>query len=145
MVALFDKYAKKSAKKAHKTLRKARSHTSEHALAKITHVVDDKRQFINSPPLLVRLTNLVTEEERETARAQGTVEKAWQEYKRSVPEERRRLLARYPVTDGAFLVQGVFVNGSLSKSPVNDEAGARSQISNLAQAALIILTLHLFS
>ena len=43
------------------------------------------------------------------------------------------------VTSGLF--QGIFDNGSLSKSPVNDEAGARSQISNLAQAAFIILTL----
>jgi SulP family sulfate permease len=43
------------------------------------------------------------------------------------------------VTSGLF--QGIFDNGSLSKSPVNDDAGARSQISNLAQAAFIILTL----
>jgi MFS superfamily sulfate permease-like transporter len=35
----------------------------------------------------------------------------------------------------------VFNNGSLSKSPVNDQAGAKSQISNLAQALFIILTL----
>ena len=43
------------------------------------------------------------------------------------------------VTSGLF--QGIFVNGSLSKSPVNDQAGAKSQLSNLAQACLIILTL----
>ena len=43
------------------------------------------------------------------------------------------------VTSGLF--QGIFDNGSLSKSPVNDDAGAKSQISNLAQAAFIILTL----
>ena len=43
------------------------------------------------------------------------------------------------VTSGLF--QGIFDNGSLSKSPVNDQAGARSQISNLAQAVFIILTL----
>jgi len=43
------------------------------------------------------------------------------------------------VSSGLF--QGIFDNGSLSKSPVNDDAGARSQLSNLAQAIFIILTL----
>jgi len=43
------------------------------------------------------------------------------------------------VSSGFF--QGIFVNGSLSKSPVNDQAGAKSQVSNLFQAVLIILTL----
>ena len=43
------------------------------------------------------------------------------------------------VTSGLF--QGIFDNGSLSKSPVNDQAGAKSQLSNLAQAGFIILTL----
>ena len=38
-------------------------------------------------------------------------------------------------------VQGMFNNGSLSKSPVNDGAGARSQVSNLAQAGFVLLTL----
>jgi len=47
------------------------------------------------------------------------------------------------VASGFF--QGVFNNGSLSKSPVNDDAGAQSQISNLAQAFFIILTLLLLA
>lgn len=42
---------------------------------------------------------------------------------------------------GSGLFQGIFVNGSLSKSPVNEDAGAKSQVSNLAQAFFIILTL----
>jgi len=47
------------------------------------------------------------------------------------------------VTSGLF--QGIFNNGSLSKSPVNDQAGAKSQVSNLAQALLILLTLILLA
>lgn len=47
------------------------------------------------------------------------------------------------VTSG--LAQGVYNNGSLSKSPVNDQAGSRSQISNLAQAFFILLTLLLLA
>ena len=53
----------------------------------------------------------------------------------------QELLAQGMANVGSGLVQGVFNNGSLSKSPVNDEAGARSQVSNLAQGVFIILTL----
>ena len=53
----------------------------------------------------------------------------------------QELLAQGASNVSSGLFQGVFDNGSLSKSPVNDDAGARSQISNLAQAFFIILTL----
>ena len=53
----------------------------------------------------------------------------------------QELLAQGMSNVSSGLFQGVYNNGSLSKSPVNDQAGARSQISNLAQAALILLTL----
>ena len=53
----------------------------------------------------------------------------------------QELLAQGMSNVASGLFQGVFNNGSLSKSPVNDGAGARSQVSNLAQAAFIILTL----
>ncbi len=53
----------------------------------------------------------------------------------------QELLAQGMSNVSSGLFQGIFDNGSLSKSPVNDDAGARSQISNLAQAVFIILTL----
>lgn len=53
----------------------------------------------------------------------------------------QELLAQGMSNVASGLFQGIFDNGSLSKSPVNDDAGARSQISNLAQAFFIILTL----
>lgn len=53
----------------------------------------------------------------------------------------QELLAQGMSNVSSSMFQGVFDNGSLSKSPVNDAAGARSQISNLAQAVFIILTL----
>ena len=105
--ALFDKYAKKSAKTTRKTVKKARSHTGAHALDKMTEVVNGKRQFINTPPLVVRLSELLTDEQKQAAHEQNAGEKAWAEYKKSVPEERRRLLERYHVTDAALRVGGV--------------------------------------
>ena len=53
----------------------------------------------------------------------------------------QELLAQGMSNVSSGLFQGIFDNGSLSKSPVNDDAGARSQLSNLAQAVFIILTL----
>ncbi|MFN2194512.1 MAG: SulP family inorganic anion transporter, partial [Anaerolineales bacterium] len=53
----------------------------------------------------------------------------------------QELLAQGMSNISSGLFQGIYDNGSLSKSPVNDQAGAQSQISNLAQAVLILLTL----
>jgi high affinity sulfate transporter 1 len=53
----------------------------------------------------------------------------------------QELLAQGVSNVSSGFVQGVYVNGSLSKSPVNDQAGAKSQLSNLFQAFLVILTL----
>ncbi len=53
----------------------------------------------------------------------------------------QEMLAQGTSNIASGLFQGVFNNGSLSKSPVNDAAGARSQVSNIAQAVLVILTL----
>ena len=77
VVDLFDKYAKKSAKQARKTVKKAQSHTSLHSFDKLTEIVDGERQFINTPPLVVRLSELLTEEQKKEAEDQGSVENRW--------------------------------------------------------------------
>ena len=107
VVKLFDQYAHKSAKQAQKTVKKAQSHTAAHTLDKLTQVVDGKRQFINTPPLVERLSELLTDEQKKVAAEQGDVNKAWQEYLASLPEERRVLLKRYRLVDAALRVGGV--------------------------------------
>ena len=57
----------------------------------------------------------------------------------------QELLAQGMANISSSFVQGFFENASLSKSPINDQAGARSQVSNLAQAVSIILTLVFFA
>jgi len=106
VLKIFDKYAKKSAKTAYKTIKKAQSRTRERTLAKVTEVVDGKRQFINDPPLLVRLTELLTEEQKQQI-TKERLEKNWSNYVDSLPEERRLLLSRFRVTDAALRVGGV--------------------------------------
>ena len=107
VVKLFDRYAHKNAKQAAKAVKKARTHTSGRTLGKLTHVVDGSRQIVNVPPLVVRLSELLTEEQKAALRDQGQVEKAWQGYLSSLPEERRLLLSRYRITDAALRVGGV--------------------------------------
>ncbi len=53
----------------------------------------------------------------------------------------QEMLAQGMSNVASSLFQGIFDNASLSKSPVNDQAGAKSQVANLAQAAFIVLTL----
>lgn len=107
VINLFLQYAAGSAKMAKQTIKKARSRTAARTLGKLTHVVDGKREIVNSPPLVVRLSALMTEEEKGAVRQQGDIEQAWKAYLQSLPIERRRLLTRYHITDAALRVGGV--------------------------------------
>ena len=106
VIQVFDKYAKKSAKGAKKTFKKAGSRTSERTLQKLTEFVDSKRQIVNNPPLLERLSDLLTEEQKQQMTLQD-LESNWFEYVNSLPQERRRLLKRFRITDAALRVGGV--------------------------------------
>jgi uncharacterized protein (DUF2252 family) len=106
VLEVFKTYASKSAKHAEKTFKKAEARTSERSLEKLTEVVDGKRQIVNNPPLLERLSDLLTEAQRPQVTEQ-VVESAWVAYVNSLPEERQRLLARFRVTDVALRVGGV--------------------------------------
>lgn len=53
----------------------------------------------------------------------------------------QEMLAQGLSNAASGIFQGINVDGSLSKSSVNDSAGAKSQMSNLAQGAFVILTL----
>jgi sulfate permease, SulP family len=53
----------------------------------------------------------------------------------------QELLAQAMSNLSSGVVQGIFNDGSLSRTPINEQAGARSQLSNLFQAALVLLTL----
>ena len=107
VVELFNKYAGKNAKQAGKTVKKARSRTTPRTLNKMTHIVDGKRQIINSPPLVVRIADLLTDEQKKVAREQVDVTDAWRQYLSSLPDDRRLLLEKYRLTDVALRVGGV--------------------------------------
>ena len=106
VLKVFDKYAKKGAKSAQKTVKKARSRTRQRTLEELTEVIDGRRQIVNDPPLLVRLAELLSDEQKAQV-SEGDIERFWQEYVNSLPEERRLLLSRFRITDAALKVGGV--------------------------------------
>ncbi len=103
---VFDQHSKQGAKSAKKMVKKARRKTHEQTLEKLTEYVNGQRQIINDPPLLVRLSEFLSEEQKEQITKQD-VDRAWSEYVSSLPEERRMLLSRFRVADGALRVGGV--------------------------------------
>lgn len=106
VLKLFDQYAPTSARQAKKSIGKAEANTSEKTMLKLTEVVDGKRQFIDSPPLVQRLSERLTEEQKEQI-ARQDLEREVLAYLKSLPEERRLLLDRFRITDAALRVGGV--------------------------------------
>jgi uncharacterized protein (DUF2252 family) len=106
ILAVFDRNSKKGAKSTKKMLKKARTKTRERTLEKLTEVVDARRQIINDPPLLVRVSDLLTDEQKAQI-SESHFEASWFNYVDSLPEERRLLLSRFRITDAALRVGGV--------------------------------------
>ena len=75
-------------------------------MAKLTELVDGKRQIVNDPPLIVPLDSIFSEEQKVQVSEQD-IENVWQEYLDSLPKERRMLLSRFRMADSALRVGGV--------------------------------------
>ena len=106
VLEVLEQSSKKAKKSARKMVKKARRRTQVQTLEKLTEVVDGRRRILNDPPLLVRLSEMVSEEERAQITEQD-IEKLWMDYLDSLPEERRLLLSRFRIADGALRVGGV--------------------------------------
>jgi uncharacterized protein (DUF2252 family) len=106
VLQIFNKYAVESAKQAKKSIGKAQASTSAKTMLKLTEVVDGKRQFVNNPPLLQRLSERLTEEQKEQINRQDLESEVFA-YLKSLPQERRLLLDRFRITDAALRVGGV--------------------------------------
>jgi uncharacterized protein (DUF2252 family) len=103
--------SKKGKKRTRKVITKARSRTQKRTLGKLTQIVDGRRRIVSDPPLLVpfrqeTLDQIVGEDGSKFINPE-TVENAWQQYLKSLPDERRYLLQRYQIVDGALRVGGV--------------------------------------
>ncbi len=103
--------SKKGKKSAQKMVKKARSHTHQQTLEKLTRVESGRRRIISDPPLLVPFREMGLERILGDADAhqmtEEAVESAWGQYLDSLPDERRYLLQRFHIVDAALRVGGV--------------------------------------
>jgi uncharacterized protein (DUF2252 family) len=107
-----ERTSKKGHKKAQKLIEKARSKTQAQTLVKLTYIEDNGRRRIrHEPPLLIpfrpeALSQFVSEENL-AAISETAVEESWKQYLQSLGEEKRYLLSRYKIVDGALRIGGV--------------------------------------
>jgi uncharacterized protein (DUF2252 family) len=96
---------KKLTKRVDRGLAKARTRNSLRAFAKLTEVVNGERRIVSDPPLIVPLEELAPPDER------GTIDERLhaliRTYRRSLPDDRRRLLERFRYVHLARKVVGV--------------------------------------
>ncbi len=104
--AAFKRTSKIGHKSTQKMIRKARSKTQEQTLEKFTYIKNGRRRIISQPPLLVPLDELLTKEQQDKLTI-SQIEHMWAQYLDSLPEERRVLLGRFRISDGALRVGGV--------------------------------------
>lgn len=113
--AMSETVSEKARRRTEKGIAKARSRTQARTLAKLTDLVDGQRRIVSDPPLLVPYRDYDTvdhgfdryDEEDLKRAARQSVEDEWAQYLESLPEERRFLLQRYRIVDGALRVGGV--------------------------------------
>ena len=88
----------KARKKRERMAEKARKRVGENLFPKITQEVDGEHHFVEQPPLIER----VTDESREELMRDG-----FEQYRASLPEDRRFVFDRYRVEDFARRVVGI--------------------------------------
>jgi uncharacterized protein (DUF2252 family) len=110
--AIFEKYStKKGRKQVQKMGNKARVHTQEQSLAKLTRIEDGRRRINSDPPLLVPFDEIQHDRiGRDAVRdklSPEAVEATFEEYLASLSNDRQHLLARFRPVDAALRVGGV--------------------------------------
>jgi uncharacterized protein (DUF2252 family) len=131
VLEVFEQSSKRGRKSAATMVKKAGRRTHEQTLEKLTRIEDGQRRIISDPPLLVPVRDMELEkyyskEHLKKLSEQG-IEKSWQEYLASLPDERRYLLQRYEIIDIALRVGGIGSVGTrcvivLLKSGAEDDS-----------------------
>ena len=98
--------SKAAGKRIQQGAAKARARDAWSAISKMTEVVNGQRQFLNTPPLLIRIPL--------DADATKIIISLLDEYKATLPADRRQLLRRYHLIDFAHKVVGVGSVGLLA-------------------------------
>jgi uncharacterized protein (DUF2252 family) len=126
VLEVFDRSSRKDRESVKKVVKKALYSTQEHTMEKLTEFVGGRRQIRNDPPLLVRLSETVPEEQ-EAWITELDAEKLFKEYIASLPEEKHHLMSHFRISSGALRIVGVGSVGTrclilLLEGPTKDDA-----------------------
>ena len=102
-----DSHIAKSIKAATKTLRKAHTRDSLHALTRYAEVVDGRYRIVSQPPVVVPLRELEGAWGLSADQIRGVVEDQFRAYQSSLSADRRLLLEKFSIVDVARKVVGV--------------------------------------
>jgi len=122
----FKRSSWKDKKSAQKVVKKALYSTQEHTMEKLTEIVGGRRRIRNDPPLLMRLSEIVPEEQ-EAWITELDAEKLFKEYIASLPEEKHHLVSHFQISSGALRIVGIGSVGTrclilLLEGPTKDDA-----------------------
>src|SRR3954451_7248509 len=96
---------KQQRKRFDRNLAKARGRDSLRAFDRLTELGDGQPRITSDPPLIVRIDELMTAEDRDAF--ESTLRNVIRSYRRTLPSDRRRLLERFRYADAARKVVGV--------------------------------------
>jgi uncharacterized protein (DUF2252 family) len=102
-----EKVARTAAKRAEKTVAKARTRDSLQALSKLGELVDGQYRIVSQPPIVVPLRDLAATYGLSAREAEKGIRDQFRAYRQTLPDDRRHLLERFQVVDAARKVVGV--------------------------------------
>jgi uncharacterized protein (DUF2252 family) len=105
MAQLRSQLKKRMAKRAEKTVAKARTKDSMAAFSKLTRTVDGETQIVSDPPLIDRIEDIATG--REGAALTKELHELLRRFRQTLQTDRRVLLEEYRLVDLARKVVGV--------------------------------------
>jgi uncharacterized protein (DUF2252 family) len=105
MAQLRSQLKKRTAKRAEKTVAKARTKDSMTAFSKLTRLVDGEAQIVSDPPLIERIQDLAPG--REGAAVTRELHELVRRFRQTLQTDRRVLLEEYRLVDLARKVVGV--------------------------------------
>jgi uncharacterized protein (DUF2252 family) len=101
------KAGKADRKRAEKAAEKAHTRDSLQALSKLAEVVDGRYRIVSQPPIVVPLRDLAPSTGRSVEEMEGLIHEQFRAYRRTLQDDRRRLLERFELVDMARKVVGV--------------------------------------
>lgn len=102
-----DRLPSAAVRRGRKLIEKTTGRDSRTAAASLAEQVDGQLRFRPDPPLLVPLADLAAHESMEPGVAEQRVSAILAGYEKTLPAQRRRILARYRLVDVALKVVGV--------------------------------------